>query len=101
MGVMTWDSSLLPAVLMTRTASVTGQKPTSVHTTFTIAVSAKAEASGDSGKCKVIQGGFTSGRSGKGKASTSTKRWENQRQWKQSLRTPTCRTPKVFASRQK
>src|SRR5438477_9993046 len=70
---------------MTQTASVTGQKPTSVHMTFTIAVSAKGKGFGDFGNWGVIPVAFISGRSAKRKANTSTRARKNQRHSKQSL----------------
>src|SRR6266496_5721721 len=55
---------------MAQTVSVTGQRLTSARTTFTIADSAKAKASGDYGNCLTSQVVFTSGHSDNKKANT-------------------------------
>jgi len=55
---------------MAHTASVTAQRLTSEGTTFTIADSAKAKASGDYGNYLTSRGAFTFGQSENKKANT-------------------------------
>src|SRR5215475_6327671 len=73
---------------MAQTASVTGQRLTSGRMTFTIADSAKAEASGDDGNYLTSQVVFTFGQSKNKKANTAKRARKSRRTSKPSWGNP-------------
>jgi len=72
--------SLLSAVSIRQTASVTGPRPTSARTTFSIAGSEKAKGFGDYGSCRASQAAFTSGHAATRKVNRITKGRKSPRQ---------------------
>src|SRR5215510_5395982 len=87
-GTTTSASSLLQGGSTTQTVNVTGPRLTSADTTFTIAGFAKAKEFGDYGNSQTNQAAFTSGRSGRRKATSITKPWKSPRPWRQLQRKP-------------
>src|SRR5436190_5730657 len=88
MAATTSANSSLLVVSARQTASVTGRRLTSADTTFTIADFARAKGFGDYGNCLTSQAAFTSGHSGRKKATRITRARKSQRPSKQLQRKP-------------